>query len=177
MIIKRVIVITIISSYIRRLYQIWRNWDKSFQKRFTTVYINSMVNQIIRNYFDDVSIKVYCIFDTNNVLHILKWKNHFARDNSIFDSLFFGIFKGGIRCKEMPNMLTFLKNELLLYHGMSFGSISNPKLERRKDNYSFSKSTFSLHVLERRQKFFMITCYILMLPDFLFLLLPSTNQQ
>ena len=38
-IIKRVIVITIISSYIRRLYQIWRNWDKSFQKRFTTVYI------------------------------------------------------------------------------------------------------------------------------------------
>ena len=88
----------------------------------------------------------YMIFNTNNALHILKWTNYFARDNSIFDSLFFGIFKGGIRCKEMPNMLTFLKNELLLYHGMSFGSISNPKLERRKDNYSFSKSNF-LHFM------------------------------
>ena len=83
----------------------------------------------------------YMIFNTNSLLYILRWTN-FALQKSIFDSLFLGIFKGVMMCKEMPNMLTFLKNELLLYHGMSFGSISNPKLERRKDNYSFSQSNF-----------------------------------
>ena len=55
-IIKRVIVITIISSYIRRLYQIWLNWDNSFQKQITTLYIITTYKLSIGTHFTNSCI-------------------------------------------------------------------------------------------------------------------------